>query len=161
MYRVDEIDEKIRFYYTKEQLFNNVSLRSTYKARSLMDQEGNYVGEPYALSDDEKDAFEVCVGNIVSDLYDTVLKLTSGVPDAFVATADEVVFIIRDNHCYNINVLQNVDISIKNALICGILREWYDVCAKPDYYEEYAVKYRNAVNLLRDRIFQLKKKAIS
>lgn len=150
----------IQFSYTRELLFNNASLRSTYKSRCLADQQGNYIGESYALSDDERDAFDVCVETVVADIYDTVLKMTSGVTDAFVADSTQVAFKIRDNQGYNENVLKNVDVSVKNALVNGILREWYDLCAKPDFYTEYALKYQGAVNDLRARLFQLKKKLI-
>lgn len=160
-FKKDTSSETIVFSYTRAQLFNNASLRSTYKARCLIDQQGQYIGEPYALSDDERDAFDVCVENVVSDVYDTVLKMTVGVTDAFVADTNEIAFKIQDNRAYNENVLKNVDISVKNALVNGILREWYDLCAKPDFYAEYAVKYQMTINLLRDRLFQLKKKVIA
>lgn len=150
----------IEFSYTKLSLFNNASLRSTYKSRCMIDQQGNYIGEPYALSDDESDAFEICLEKIMTDIYDTVLKMTSGVTDAFVADSAQVTFKIRDNRGYNENVLKNVDISVKDSIVAGVLREWYDVCAKPDFYAEYALKYQVSVNALRDRLFQLKKKTI-
>ena len=160
-FKKDTNSGTIAFSYTRGQLFNNASLRSTYKARGLVDQQGNYIGESYALSDDERDAFDVCVGNVVSDVYDTILKMTSGISDAFAADSDQVSFKIMDNQGYNENTLKNVDVSIQNTLIYGILRDWYDLCAKPDFYVEYTEKYQLALNLLRDRLFQLKKKVIA
>lgn len=156
----DSVNGIITFSYTRTLLFNNASLRSTYKARCLTDESGRYLGEPYALSDDERDAFAVCVENVVSDIYDTVLKMTTDVGEAFAADSDDVVFKIQDYQAYNENVLKNVDISIKNALINGILKEWYDLCAKPDFFKEYSEKYETCINLLNDRLFQLKKKTL-
>lgn len=152
------VKKEIQFTYTREQLFNNASLRSNYKAKNLMDGAGNYIGDAYALSDDERDAFAVCVDNVVADVYDTVLKMTSGVDNAFEADADNISFKIRDNQAYNENVLKNVDISIVNALVSGILKEWYDLCANVSFQSEYQVKYNVSLNLLRNRLFQLKKK---
>lgn len=159
-FQKDTAEGVIVFTYPKGTLFNNASLRSTYKARSLVDQQGNYTGEAYALSDDERDAFEVCVDNVVPDVYDVLMKMTSGVNGAFGLDGVEVILKIQDNKAYNENVLKNVDISIQNALVYGVLREWYDLCAKPDFYAEYALKYQMMINSLRDRLFQLKKKLL-
>lgn len=150
----------IEFSYTRTQLFHNASLRSTYKARNLTDQQGRFIGEPYALSDDERDAFDVCVGNAVSGVYDTVQKLTAGGTDAFTADANRVAFSIRDNRGYSESILKSLDIDVQNALITGILREWYDLCAKPDFFAEQAAKYQVAITQLHDRLFQLKKKTL-
>lgn len=159
-YEKDSGTSTIRFFYTRELLFNNASLRSSYKSLCLSDQQGNYMGEPYTLSDDERDAFDVCVDTVVADVYDMVLKMTSGVADAFVADSTQVAFKIRDNQGYNENALKNLDVGVKNALVNGILREWYDLCAKPDFRAEYAVKYQAAMNALRTPLFQLRKKLI-
>lgn len=156
----DSANALIAFKYKKEALRNNISLRSTYKSKRITDQQGNHIGEPYALSDDERDAFEVCINNIVPDIYDILLKMTSGVSRAFEVDGIDIVLKIQDYKAYNENVLKNVDISINNALVNGALKEWYDICAKPDYFTEYAAKYQVSLNQLRDRLFQLKKKLI-
>lgn len=160
MIQKDTVKKEIVFTYTRETLFNNASLRSNYKARNLTDGAGNYIGDAYALSDDERDAFAVCVDNVVADVYDTVLKMTSGVDDAFRADADNICFKIRDNRGYNENVLKNVDTSVVNALVDGILKEWYDLCANASFQAEYQAKYNLSLNLLRNRLFQLKKKVV-
>lgn len=158
---VTKRDGLIEFSYARELLFNVASLRSSYMANTLRDGEGRYVGDDFALSDDEADAFEVCVRSVIADVYEVLLKVTSGVGDAFSIEGGEVVLRIRDNRAYNGNVLAMVDATIERAVVNGVLREWYDTCAKADFYAVYEAKYAVSLNDLRRRLFQLKKKVMA
>lgn len=158
MYKKDAGKGVIRFSYTKDELFREAALRSAYKSAALTDAEGGYAGEAYALSDDERDAFGVCVEQALEGVRDVLLKMSSGVEDAFQVTADMVVVSLRDNRGYNGNGLGAADGGLRNALVCGVLGEWYGLCGRADFAQEYAARCQEAVQRLHDRMFELRKR---
>ena len=83
MYRKDSETKTVRFFYNREQLFNDVSLMSNFMAKNLATKDGNSLTDEFAISDDEKDLFGVCVQQSLPDIYEAMTKITSGVSSAF------------------------------------------------------------------------------
>ena len=77
----------ITFYYDSDKLFNDVSLMSAYMTKNMKSEAGSLMDE-YSISDDEKDIYGVCVRQTLPNIYETIMKITSGVDNAF---EDEVV----------------------------------------------------------------------
>lgn len=76
-------DKKILFYYDRQKLFNEVSLISNFMAKNLSTKEGQSLTDDYAMSDDEKSLFDVCVRAAIPDIYESMSKITHGIADAF------------------------------------------------------------------------------
>ena len=149
---------EITFQYDMSDAFNNVSQKTSYKARLVSDD--SKINDDLSMLDDDKSAFEANLSMIMADIYERLVKLTSGVDKAY-SISDMVVTIkIQNNASYNPNVVDVVDASIYKCLETGSMKEWYSVCGKTDFEAEYAIKYNDALKQLSNRIFQLKKKTI-
>jgi len=158
MKKIDKENDLIVFQYDISDLFNNVSLKSSYKSR-FVSEDGRVVDE-MTLMDDDRDAFEANLQRILADIYERIIKLTSAVDDAYSTEEGNISIKMQNNDAYNTNVLGLVDASIYDCLETGSMKEWYSVCGKTDYEQEYAAKYTAALSLLSSRMFQLKKKSI-
>ena len=158
MKKISTEDNIIQFIYKIADLFNNVSLKSSYKAR-LVSDDGRVVDD-LTMLDDDKSAFMANIQKLLTDIYERVIKLTSSVENAYELTEDHIIIKIQNNESFNSNVLDIVDASIYECIETGSMKEWYSICGKTDYEQEYTAKYMSALNLLSNRMFQLKKKSI-
>lgn len=148
----------IQFIYNGADLFNNVSLKTSYKSR-FVSEDGRVVDE-MTMMDDDKDAFEANLEKILPDIHERIIKLTSAVEDAYSTEGGNITIKMQNNNAYNANVLGLVDASIYDCLETGSIKEWYSICGKSDYEREYAEKFSAALARLSNRMFQLKKKTI-
>lgn len=166
---------KITFYYDSEKLFNDVSLMSAYMTKNLTSESGSLMDE-YNISDDEKDIYGVCVRQTLPNIYETMMKITSGVDNAFddeviVSTPESdglkrsagkyIEFNMVDNDAYNENVLNLVDATLLNCLKYGVLAEFYAICVNGDLHRLAQDKLTTSLFQLKQRLFQLKKKVVS
>ena len=173
---------KILFYYDRETLFNDVSLMSNFMAKNLASKEGNSLTDEFAMSDDEKDLFGVCVQQTLPDIYESMAKITHAVIPAFDDDVTEagtksgtdisgttvtipighyVEFTLQDNDAYNENVLTMVDVSLYNAIKQGTLKEYYSVIIQPDFFKVCTERFIAELFKLKQRLFQFKKKSIA
>ena len=158
MKKIDTENNVILFQYALDDLFNNVSLKSSYKARVVSDD--GRVADDMSMLDDDKDAFKANIMKLLADIYERIVKLTSSVENAYTVDQTNIIVKMQNNDAFNPNVLDIVDASIYDCLETGSLKEWYSVCGKMDYEQEYGAKYNAALSLLSNRMFQLKKKSI-
>lgn len=156
---------KIKFYYKRDVLFNEISLMSNYMAKNLSTKDGNSLTDEYAISDDEKDLVDVCIRAALPDIYEAMTKITNAVTNAFdddtVISGDHcVVFTLQDNDAYNPNVLTLVDASLNNCIKQGTLKEIYSTIVNPDFFKISADRFVAELFKLKQRLFQLKKKSV-
>lgn len=171
-----KVSGKILFYYDSKELFNSVSLMSAYMTKNLKSEQGSIMDE-YSISEDEKDVVDVCVRQTLPNIYEAMMKITSGIESAFDNDADGdelsslgledvtgdtyIVFTIQDNAKYNENVLNLVDSTLLNCLKHGVLAEFYSICVNADLFRIAQDKFTTSLFQLKQRLFQLKKKAVS
>lgn len=148
---------KVVFKQTISTLFDSVSFQSTYMTKNMVNKEGQSIGEEYAMSEDERDAFTLSLDVVASDIFEIFLKQTSGVNDAYSISSSEISISILDNNAYNSNVLTLVDMAIKECIVSGCLKEWFITCSHADLIKLSNEKYFIAKELLKRRLFQLKK----
>ena len=156
---------KIKFYYKRDVLFNEISLMSNYMAKNLSSKDGNSLTDEYAISDDERDLVDVCIRAALPDIYEAMTKITSAVTNAFdddaIISGDHcVVFTLQDNDAYNSNVLTLVDASLNNCIKQGTLKEIYSTIVNPDFFKISAERFVAELFKLKQRLFQLKKKSV-
>jgi hypothetical protein len=164
MFQKNTDGKTIAFSYPLQGIFDNASRVSAFNAKSIKDKEGRSLLADYALSDDEKDMFLQGLNSILPEIYEKILKITSGVEDAyfFETTEVDVKFTIQDNDSYNKNVLTLVDASLMECIIEGSLKAWYKNCAQGDLLALYNKSFSDNLEKLFDRMFQLKmKKSVS
>ena len=165
----------ITFYYDSDKLFNDVSLMSAYMTKNMKSEAGSMMDE-FNISDDEKDVYKVCVRQTLPNIYETMMKITSGITDAFddevTVSAEEstglkrkvgtyIEFTMQDNDSYNKNVLNLVDATLLNCLKHGVLAEFYSICVNAELYRIAQDKFTTSLFQLKQRLFQLKKKSVS
>lgn len=165
----------ITFYYDSNKLFNDISLMSAYMTKNLAAEGGSLMDE-FSISDDEKDIYAVCVRQTLPNIYETMMKITSGVESAFddevvVSTAETtglkrdkgtyIEFTMQDNDAYNGNTLNLVDATLLNCLKHGVLAEFYSICVNTDLHRIAQDKFTTSLFQLKSRLFQLKKKVVS
>ena len=165
----------LTFYYDSDKLFNDVSLMSAYMTKNLANDGGSLMDE-FNISDDEKDIYKVCVRQTLPNIYETMMKITSGIAHAFedeveVAAQENaglmraqgvyIEFNMQDNDAYNENVLSLVDATLLNCLKHGILAEFYSICFHDGLYKMAKDKFTVSLFQLKQRLFQLKKKSVS
>lgn len=166
---------EIAFYYDSDKLFNDVSLMSAYMTKNLKSEAGSMMDE-FSISDDEKDVYKVCIRQTLPNIYETMMKITSGIENAFddevVVSTDEsdglkrkngtyIEFVMQDNDSYNANVLNLVDATLLNCLKYGVLAEFYSVCVNAELFRLAQDKFTTSLFQLKQRLFQLKKKSVS
>lgn len=173
----------VLFYYDKNKLFNDVSLMSNYMAKNLTSKDGAALTDEYAISDDERDIFDVCSRAALPDLYEAMTKITHGVSDSFdddyvvnAGSADKeyfvddtgaviygeyVTFRMQDNGAYNENVLFLVDASLLSTIKQSILKEYFSIVIQPEFFKVTTDRYIAELYKLKQRLFQLKKKSVS
>jgi hypothetical protein len=164
MFKKDTDKKTIVFSYPLQGIFDNASRVSAFNAKNIRDKESHSLLSDYALSDDEKDMFLQGMNSILPEIYEKILKITSGVEDAYFFEANEtdVKFTIQDNDAYNKNVLTLVDASLMECIIEGSLKAWYKNCAQGDLLALYNKSFSDNLEKLFDRMFQLKmKKSVS
>lgn len=171
----NKTDGNVTFYYDSDKLFNDVSLMSAYMTKNIKSDAGSMMDE-FSISDDEKDVYGVCVRQTLPNIYETMMKITSGVEDAFkdaVAVSGSesdglnreagtyIEFNIQNNDAYNSNVLSLVDATLLNCLKYGVLAEFYSICVNGELYRIAQDKFTTSLFQLKQRLFQLKKKTVS
>ncbi|MEE0237618.1 MAG: hypothetical protein UD961_15865 [Bacteroidales bacterium] len=122
-------DGNITFYYDSEKLFNDVSLMSAYMTKNLKSDTGSLMDE-YSISDDEKDMYAVCVRQTLPNIYETMMKITSGVDNAF---QDEVIL--------ELGTERNLSDDGKSELTVSLDDNGKDTNAKANTLGRFAGKY--------------------
>ena len=165
----------ITFYYDSDKLFNDVSLMSAYMTKNLAGDKGSMMDE-FNISDDEKDIYAVCVRQTLPNIYETMMKITAGIDNAFddevkIDTTESdglkrpagtyIEFSMQDNDAYNENVLNLVDATLLNCLKYGVLAEFYSICVNGDLHRLAQDKFTTSLYQLKQRLFQLKKKVVA
>lgn len=166
---------KLTFYYKDEELFNDVSMLSAYMAKSVVSDAGNVLDD-FAITEDERDVYELCVKQTLPNIYEVLVKMCTGVENAFndnvVIENDEttglkrtkgkyIELTINDNGAYNKNVLPLVNATINDCLTYGVLVAFYSTIANGALLKLSQDKYSSSILLLNQRLFQLKKKLMS
>lgn len=151
--------DKIKFYMDSNDLFNDVSLLSSYMIKNIVIDGGSALDE-FVISEDEKAVYDVCVEQTMPYIYEVMMKITNGVDDAFNSTTGEISFSVVDNNAYNGNVLKLVDATIRECMKYGVLAEFYSINTNVDLYTLARNKHTENMRLLQQRLFQLKKKSI-
>lgn len=149
----------ITFSYKADDLFNDVGLISAYMTKELKNENGSILDE-FAITDDERELFDVCVKQATPNIFDAMLKMST-CTNGYEEKEGFIKFSVRDNNAYNENVLPLVEATIYDCLKFGILTEFYSMNIHPDLRRVANDKYSEALLLLNQRLFQLKRRSIS
>lgn len=167
---INDMDGIITFRYDYDEVFNDVGLLSAYMIKNVADENGTLLDD-YAITEDEKDVFAICLKQALPNIWERLMKISSGVDNAFgivtVEATEEteagkfVEFNIKDNGAYNKNVLALVESTLNECIKYGVLTEFYSVNVNAELLRLSKSKFVENLNLLTNRLFQLKQKATS
>lgn len=149
----------ISFTYNVKTLFDEVGLISSYMTKNLVNEQGSVMDE-FVMSEDDNELFDMCVKQTTPNIFEGMLKMAAFVK-GFDYKDNTITFSINDNDSYNENTLSLVDSTILECLKYGVLSEYYLICTNASLQSLANKKYAEAMLLLNQRMFQLKKKAIS
>ena len=161
---------KIRFWYTTDELFNSVSLRSTYRANMVRNKEGEAQLDDVAISQDEKDIMIEFLKEAIYDVSAELFKITEGIAVSTFANISMTInsvaticsgFEIKDNVAFNANLLPNLDQKIENTIRYSILREWYASVGMETDVQINAVMAQKNMSKVKNLTFQLRKPLMS
>jgi len=163
----------LTFYYPKTQLFNNVKLYTTYRAKMIRDKDGTSQIDNYAMTDDEVDAFEIFAKEAIINLFQLVLKMANGIDDAVtikgtytdsssVAHLEVYAVTINDEEAFNENNLYTAEDGIKQFLHASIMSAWYSLVGLTDLQGEWLLKIADIRrDIITNRFFGLRKVKLS
>lgn len=166
----------IVFYYKTEDLFNDISLLTMYRAKNILaaDSKESQIDE-VGVSQDELDAFKVFAKTSIFDAFAQVVKMTKGVPSSpwvdsevsldesstsssTITTDKSYGFMIFDNEAYNVNMVQLVDHGILQFMRAEILFNWWDMTGIDAEASKAKAKWDDARrSLVNKYLFQLRK----
>lgn len=149
----------ITFSFETDKLFNDVCLISSFMTKNLVIDNGSALDE-FAITDDEKELFDVCVQQTIPNIYESILKMTTCI-NGYESSNGNIKFSVIDNNAYNDNVLPLVESTLYDCLKFGVLTEFYSMCVNPSLQGIANKKYSESLLLLNNRLFQIKKKGVS
>jgi len=173
--RITDTPNYIAFYYKVNDLFNNVFLKTTYRAKNIRDSNNESQVDEYAISEDEKDAFTLFLQQAIHDVFNYVMKMTTQVENALIININESVVIgtgsstdkvygfkVKDHEAYNANNLMLVDDGAKKMIENYILKEWYKMVGLDSELQKQLSDYMaSRQDLVTKRLFQLRKPFIN
>ena len=163
----------ITFSYNDEEMFNEVSMLSAYMAKSWGGTDASI--DDYCITSDEKELYDSCLRQALPNIYEIMLKMSSGIENAFNDSielpSDEpdglkrkagkyIEISINGSGDYNGNLLGLVDSTLRDCIKYAVLAEYYSFCMNKDLQAVAGSKYNKSLLLLDQRLFQLKKKAM-
>jgi hypothetical protein len=150
-------DMWISFAYKTKTVFNIVKMITAYRMRDLADKDGNLIGDPLALTNDERDLFDLCINNAAHAVVDELNKLASKREKLFIIENDRLIFRILNRKKYNENVLSSIDGAIFNVLYNYCCYQFYEVINQAEQSEIYKLKLAESQLILHERCFNLRK----
>jgi len=173
---------EIIFYYPHTQLFDEVQHQSAFMCKNIVSKEGEDLSERFAITDDEAPMFELCLGETMPDVYDTMKPLTHGIDNAWYDTITGAEIIqfdfdhlaqlgvetnakyaclrIQDNGAYNPNTVKVVDSALRSTIEQGVMANFYMRVTHPEITQMSASMFTGQNQALAQRSVELRKKSV-
>ena len=153
---------KIRFNYTPAEIYNSVSLRTTYRANSIKNTEGEAQIEDLAISPDELDFVNEMLCEAIYDVAPEIFKTLDGLliyTNTILAgaTLPSYGFEIKSYPTYNFTILPALDKKIENLIRYTILRDWCQSIGNPNDLVIYAANIKTNLLKIKNLVFSLRK----
>jgi hypothetical protein len=171
--KVGEVLANVRFHFLTESLFNEVSVLTQYRAKTIKDGAGKSLSDDYAISENERDIFLLNLNYAINDIFAEVVKQTKGITasifvnaEVSLPVADAIVgdasgFAVVDHGAFNDNNLTLIDNAIRKAVVNNILKAWYKHNGLQTDMQMAELEYNSAILAINQRMFELKKKLMT
>jgi hypothetical protein len=145
------------FAYETEMVFNISRLMTSYRGRDLQDDNGNKIGDPLMLTEDERDIFNLIVNNAAQFICDELAKLSKSRMQMFIIEEDRLIFNIVNHKKYNVNALSSIDVAIFNVLYNSCIYQFYEIINQDKQAEMFKIKFTEAQGMLHERCYEIRK----
>lgn len=156
----------ITFLFDIEDLFDEIKLKTAYKAKSLKSERG--ISEEIPFTEDRRDVFLLLLKAGAGELFKKIHAYSKGIINAFkfneridlegdgiFSTEYYVHFTINEDKDYqDENVYQLLDSKLKEAMIAYVLKEWYQLASLMQDFQIQQMKYDELIGEVRSAAMQ-------
>jgi hypothetical protein len=174
-YTKDTANGTLVFHYYTDDLFDRVNALSLYKGRAIKGDGGISQIDDVALTEGERDAFNIFMPTAATKVFSLVMRMTNSVLNALVindvvdfgdaSDSDQTLqyaVVVEDNDAYNDNILQQVDRGIQDMLTFHCLADWYELMNLDEQAAKMLAKYNDMrLEMVNKRLFDLRKPLMS
>lgn len=141
-------DGVVTFLFDEQELLEEVYKKSSYQAKNLTNEAGDFIGDSFILSPDEMELFCSFLNNIDGKIGSYFIK------------NGESYFLCYCMDCHESlhDIAHKVDSCLKLMLVEGVLAEWYSSCGHSDWTALFGQKFLAQEVVLKKFLFQLNKK---
>lgn len=155
-------EDKIKFSYSINNLFNAVKMESSLLTVGLKDEKGEDISEEYQFNNSHKQSlFMECLNSSIGRLQPLVISLSFGIVDAFKITETEATITLKDNKSCDDNYLKMIDQNINDVIIYGCLLCLYEKKQNLNIRDITSGKFSVSYAKLNDSVFNLKKTSLN
>lgn len=143
--------------FTIAKVFDLCKLKSLYSGSSVVSDSGATMESSFALTDNERDFFDITLKEAASKVYDAVSQDTQIVEQPFLYDVNGLLsYSMMVHGDWDRNQSFGVNTEMEKALVSFILREWYKTRGRMDLFQIEDANYQSAIqevrNLLNRRI---------
>ena len=136
------------FMFDERELLEEVYKKSSYQAKNLTNEAGDFIGDGFILSPDEMELFRSFLNNV-----------DGRIGGYFVKNGESCFLCYCMNCCDDLRDIANkIDGCLKLMIVEGVLSEWYASCSHPDWAALFSQKFLAQEAILKRFLFQLSKK---
>lgn len=147
----------MEFKVTTTDLLSDVGRLSAYMSKNIKIDGGSGLDE-FCITEDEEDIFDMCVKQTMPYIYDTMSKIST---TAYSVSDSNITFTIESDKDDKGNIQTLVEDTIKECLRFGVLAKFYTACTHIELQNAAQREFSYNLELLQQRLFQLKKKTVS
>lgn len=155
-------DEFTMFYFDIEILFDILIVRTSRRAKTLKSDGGKELYGDYAMTNGERAEFNLMRPVIAAEVYkEGFAALGQGITDAFQEDVNideitnKVIAYTIDPPTYFDDNMEGVTLRYaEEALVAGMLREWYNMIGAPELAREWEIKYDDWRAKVRSSLLQ-------
>ena len=155
--------DNIRFFYKTDDIFNEVSEVTAFKAASITNQEGKPSFDSVQITTDEKRHLKTYIRKSVLEIFDILFKALGESPLFFAEnitvdgfTGEASGGFILDNARYRAINLSVIDSKIQDAIVNYVLANWYFLKNLPDDSAIHQAKYNKLLVEIDQRSLALR-----
>jgi len=156
----------ITFLQEIEELFDEIKLKTAYKAKSLKSEKG--ISDEIPLTEDRRDVFLLLLKAGAGEVFKKIHAYSKGIVNAFkfneridldgdgtFGSEYYIHFTINENKTYqDENMYQFLDSKLKEALIAYVLKEWYQLASLMQDFQIQEMKYNDLISEVRSAAMQ-------
>ncbi len=146
-----------------ETIFNSVKLFSAVRAKAIKDKNGNSMIDEFTLSEDRRDIFLVLAKQFCDKVFAKISAYAKGIQNAYIFNdhidydGDGTISTLEDDYMVHmainiettlqdLNIFNLIDQKIFDAIVYGILSDWFRTQGSPEDYMLYKGLFQDSLS---------------